>query len=184
MNNVNVERIEKTVAGFQADPAKARKTNRVEGVWNLEEGAPQFAARLSYEGGELVVEADQPTGQGGGGTRPGPMLYCLYGLASCYTATFATIAAMMGVELKGVRVAVESDVNFAPVFGLSEEADAAAGSDIGIIERVRVALSVESEAPRQQIEEIEALAAQRCPGVFCMANAIPFETRLEYKPAG
>jgi len=35
MNNVHVERIEKTVAGFQADPAKARKTNRVEGAWNL-----------------------------------------------------------------------------------------------------------------------------------------------------
>jgi len=49
---------------------------------------------------------------------------------------------------------------------------------------LRVALSVESEAPRQQIEEIEALAAQRCPGVFCMANAIPFETRLAYSPAG
>jgi len=65
MNNVNVERIEKTLAGFQADPAKARKTNRVEGAWNLEEGAPQFSARLSYEGGEMVVEADQPTGQGG-----------------------------------------------------------------------------------------------------------------------
>jgi hypothetical protein len=66
---------------------------------------------------------------------------------------------------------VESDVNFAPVFGLAEGP---------IMEGMRITLSVESEAPEEQIAEIETLAAQRCPGVFCMANAIPFETGLEY----
>jgi len=171
LNNVDTARLNQTVEAAKADPVKARKVNRVEGVWNLEAGKPQFSAHLTFEGGETTLEADQPTGQGGGGTRPGPMLYCLYGLASCYTATFATVAAMMGVELKRLEVAVESDVNFAPVFGLSEEP---------IIEGVRITLSVESEAPEEKIAEIEALAAQRCPGVFCMANAVPFETRLEY----
>lgn len=174
-NNVSVKNLEKTLAAFRADPDKARKTNRLEGVWNLEPGQPQFSARVAFEGGEMTLEADQPLGQGGGGSRLGPMLYCLYGLASCYTATFATTAAMMGVELRRLEVAVESDVNFAPVFGLSEGP---------IIEGVRVTLSVESEASEEEIAEIEALAAQRCPGVFCMANAIPFETRLEYEGRG
>ena len=171
-NNVSLENLEKTLTAFRADPGKARKTNRVEGVWNLEAGHPQFTARVAFEGGEMTLEADQPTGQGGGGSRPGPMHYCLFGLASCYTATFATTAAVMGVELKKLEVTVESDVNFAPVFGLSEEPT---------IEGVRITLSVESEAPQEQVEEVERLAAQRCPGVFCMANAIPFETRLEYE---
>ncbi|MFQ5856835.1 MAG: OsmC family protein [Anaerolineae bacterium] len=45
---------------------------------------------------------------------------------------------------------------------------------------MRLTLNVESDAPREQIEEVERLAAQRCPGVYCMANAIPFETRLEH----
>ena len=172
LNNVDTARLNQTMEAAKADPAKAKKVNRVEGVWNLEAGQPQFSARVAFEGGEMTLETDQPTGQGGGGTLPGPMHYCLYGLASCYTATFATIAAMMGLELQGLEVAVESDVNFSPVFGLSEEP---------IIERVRVTLSVECDAPREQIEEVERLAAQRCPGVYCMANAIPFETRLEYK---
>lgn len=171
-NNVSLENLEKTLTAFRADQGKARKTNRLEGVWNLEAGQPQFSARLTFEGGGITLEADQPTGQGGGGTRPGPMLYCLYGLASCYAATFATVAAMMGVELKALRIVAESDVNFAPVFGLAEAP---------IIEGVRITLSVESEAPEERIAEIETLAAQRCPGVFCMANAIPFETRLEYE---
>jgi uncharacterized OsmC-like protein len=172
LNNVDTARLNQTVEAVKADPVRAKKINRVEGMWNLEAGKPQFTARLNYEGGQMTLEADQPTGQGGGGTRPGPMLYCLYGLASCYTATFATVAAMMGVELKRLEVTVESHVNFASVFGLSEEP---------IIEGVGITLSVESEAPEEKIMEIEALAAQRCPGVFCMANAIPFETRLKYE---
>ncbi len=171
-NNVSLENLERTLETFRTDPTQARKTNRVEGVWNLEAGQPQFAARLTFEGGEMTLEADQPTGQGGGGSRPGPMLYCLYGLASCYTATFATVAAMMGVELKSLRVVAESDVNFAPVFGLT---------DAPIIEGVRLILHVESDASREQLQEIERLAVQRCPGVYCMANAIPFETRLDYE---
>ena len=171
-NNVSLENLEKTLSAFRVDPGKARKTNRLEGVWNLEAGQPQFSARVTFEGGEMTLEADQPTGQGGGGTRPGPMLYCLYGLASCYVATFATTAAVMGVELKRLEVVAESDVNFAPAFGLSDEP---------IIEGMRITLSVESDAPQEKIVEIEALAAQRCPGVYCMANAIPFETRLEYE---
>ena len=171
-NNVSLENLEKTLTAFRADPGKARKTNRVEGIWNLDEGHPQFTARVTFERGKMTLEADQPTGQGGGGSQPGPMLYCLYGLASCYVATFATTAAMMGVEVTRLEVVVESDVDFAPVFGLAEGP---------IIEGVRINLSVESKAPEEKIAEVETLAAQRCPGVFCMANAIPFETQLEYK---
>jgi uncharacterized OsmC-like protein len=174
-NNVSLENLEKTLTSFQADPGKARKTNRLEGVWNLEAGQPQFSARVAFGGGEMTLEADQPTGQGGGGSRPGPMLYCLYGLASCYVATFVTTAAVMGVDLNRLEVTVEGDVNFTPVFGLTEEP---------IIEGVRISLSVESQAPEERIAEIETLAAQRCPGVFCMANAIPFETQLEYGTEG
>lgn len=171
LNNVNVERLERTIEETQADPTKAKKVNRVEGSWNLEEGKPQFSARLGFEGGEILVEADQPTGQGGGGTKPGPMHYCLYGLASCYAATFATMAAMMGITLNELRVTAESDVNFSRVFGLSEEPT---------IEEVRINILVESDALEEKIREVEDLAAQRCPGVFCLANAIPFRTRLEY----
>ena len=166
---MSLENLERTLETFRADPVQARKTNRVEGTWNLEAGQPQFSARLTFEGGEMTLEADQPTKQGGGGSRPGPMLYCLYGMVSCYAATFATIAAMMGVELKALRIVAESDVNFAPVFGLAEAP---------IVEGVRLTLHVESDVPREQIEEVERLAVQRCPGVYCMTNAIPLKTRL------
>jgi uncharacterized OsmC-like protein len=137
-NNVNLERLKNTAAEASGDPAKARRTSRVEGTWNLEEGKPQFTATLTFDGRTQTLEADQPGFLGGGGTRPGPVLYCLYGTAACFAATFASMAAMEGVELRGLRVVAENDINLRPVLGLSQEP---------IVEKVRLRLTVSSPAP-------------------------------------
>ncbi len=100
LNNVNVGMLEKATKEAAIDGSKARRTQKLNGEWLPEEGGPQFRAELSFEGGKLVMESDQPTGMGGGGSRPGPMHYCFFGLISCYTATFAAMASMMGIELK------------------------------------------------------------------------------------
>ncbi|MDA8186538.1 MAG: OsmC family protein [Dehalococcoidales bacterium] len=168
-NNVNVDAVQKMAEGIQADPAKGKRTNRIEGIWNLAEGKPQFSSEISFEGGKLLVEADQPTFLGGGGTRPGPMHYALFGLASCFTATFATMAAMHGVALQEVRTSAEFELNFAKVFGVA---------DLPIVEEVRVALAVKSEASRDKIEEVMKLAEERCPASFCLTNPIRLTAKL------
>ena len=169
LNNVNVDALQATVRSAQERPATARRVNRVEGSWNLVDGEPQFVAVLGFDKGELLVEADQPPPQGGGGTRPGPVQYCLFGLASCFAATYASNAAMMGVELRKLRVVAEADVNFSRTFGLSDEP---------IIEGVRVTVDVESDAPDEELHRVEEMAAQRCPAVFCMTNQVPLQTTL------
>ena len=79
---------------IKKDSSAARKTQGVEGEWILEEGNTQFISKIKFEGGETEFKVDNPTFMGGSGTLPGPMHYCFYGLASCYTGTFATMAAM------------------------------------------------------------------------------------------
>lgn len=168
-NNVDVYVLQKMVEEIQKDPSKGKRTNKVEGVWNLQEGMVQFTSEISFEGGTLKVEADQPTFQGGSGLKPGPMHYCLYGLASCFTATFATMAAMEGIELQELKTVVESDVNFSRAMGLSEEA---------IIEEVRISLSVCSDVPREKIQEVAQLAEERCPAAYCMTKPIELKTEV------
>jgi len=168
-NNVNTEKLKTTIAGLQKDLSNAKKTNKIEGEWNLGQGA-QFRATVSFEGGKVTLEADQPTTLGGGGTQPGPMIYCLYGSASCYVATFATMAAMEGIVLKKLSVTAESNLDFSKVFGLSNNP---------IAEKVKFTLHVESDAPAAKIRELEELSKQRCPAVYCLTNPIPLETELK-----
>ena len=106
---------------------------------------------------------------GGGGSLPGPMHYCFFGLASCYTGTFATMAAMLGIKLKKLTARVEADVNFSRVFGLNTDP---------VMEEVRVKLHVESDAPEEKIKQAEELALQRCPVVFTLKNPVNLKSEL------
>jgi len=168
-NNVNVDAVQNMAESIQADPARSKRTNKVEGTWNLTEGNPQFSSEISFEGGKLLLEADQPTFLGGGGTRPGPMHYALFGFASCFTATFVTIAAVQNVMLEEVRASAEFELNFAKVFGVA---------DLPIVEEVRITLAVKSDARKEKIEEVLKLAEERCPASYCLTNPIRLTAKL------
>ncbi len=162
-NNVNLEAFEKAEKGIRSDASRGRRTNRIQGVWNLAEGQPQFSAELSFEGGKMTVEADQPTFLGGGGSRPGPMMYALYGSASCFTATFVTVASKEGVKLDEVKTTVEASLDFSKVFGVA---------DLPIVEEVRIELSVRSDASREVLERVLKLSEESCPATWCLRNPI------------
>lgn len=172
LNNVNVGMLEQVVKEAQTDRSKVRRQQRIEGEWLLKEGGPQFRAEVSFEGGKVVMEADQPKNLGGGGTRPGPLHYCFFGLVACYTATFAAVASQMGIELRKLTAKLEGNLNFSRVFGLSKEP---------VMEEIRIALSIESDAPREKLEEIEKLAYERCPAVFALTEKVRLNTSLEIK---
>jgi uncharacterized OsmC-like protein len=170
LNNVDTQKVQQFEEQIKKDPSSARKTQVIEGEWDLGDGDLQFRSRIQFEGGETVFKVDNPTFMGGAGKQPGPMHYCFYGLASCYTGTFATMAAMLGIKLKRLTTRVEADVNFSRVFGVSDDPT---------MEEVRVILHVESDAPEEKIKEAEELALQRCPVVFTLKNPVKLSPKLE-----
>jgi len=170
INNVDLDKVKAFGEQVQTYPAKARKTQVIEGEWLFKEAGPQFKSKISFEGGQITFEMDNPTFMGGGGKFPGPMHYCFFGLASCYAGTFAAMAAILGIELKRLTTRVEADVNFSQVFGAGDQP---------IMEEVRVMLDVSSDAPEEKIKEAEALALQRCPVVFTLRNPVKLTPIVE-----
>ena len=169
-NKVNVSALERVAKDAGTDASKVKRIQKIEGEWLLAAGGPQFRAEVSFESGEVVFESDQPRNLGGGGTRPGPLHYCFFGLVSCYTATFAAMAAMKGIELKMLTARLEGNLNFSRVFGLSQEP---------VMEEKRIYLKVVSDAPREKLEEVEKLAFERCPAVFALTEKVRLNTALE-----
>lgn len=169
-NNVALDQVAAFGEQIETDRTKARRTQVVEGEWLVQDGGPQFRSTINFEGGSTVFEVDNPTFMGGGGKLPGPMHYCFYGLASCYTGMFATIAAMLEIPLTKLTVKVEADVNFERAFGLG---------DAPTIEDVRVTLHVVSPASAEKIREAEQLALQRCPVVYTLRNPIKLTPKIE-----
>lgn len=169
-NNVALGQVAAFGERIKADKSEARRTQIIEGEWLVEDGGPQFRSKINFEGGTTVFEVDNPTFMGGGGKLPGPMHYCFFGLASCYTGMFATVAAMLEIPLTKLTVKVEADVNFERAFGLG---------DAPTMEEVRVTLNVVSPAPEARIREAEELALQRCPVVFTLRNPVKLTPKIE-----
>jgi uncharacterized OsmC-like protein len=158
------------VEEVKADKSKAIKVKTVEGNWNLVDGKPQFVSILEHANGSTIVEADGPPFMGGSGIKPDPVQYCLFGLAACFAQTFASIAAEEGIELKKLKVSAENKVNLSRALGLGNEP---------IVERVKLSVEVSSEADKDKLKEIENLAKERCPGVYCLTN--PIKLGIEVK---
>lgn len=169
LNNINLDKSKAFVEEVKKDKSKALKVKRVEGNWNLEDGKVQFISTLEHANGITIVEADGPPFMGGSGIKPDPMQYCLFGLAACFVQTYASIAAEKDIELKKLKVAAENKVNLSKVLGLSNEP---------IVEKVKLSVEVSSEVEKGRLKEIEELAKQRCPGVYCLTNPIKLDIEM------
>ncbi|MCL4461077.1 MAG: OsmC family protein [Nitrospirae bacterium] len=170
MNHVNLEALEKTIALFRAEPGKARKENVLEGEWNTKGAGPQFHADLAFEGGKLALEMDNPRAMGGEGLAPGPLQYCLFGMASCFAGTFMMVAAQQGVEIRRLRIRVENVVDMTRPLGISHNP---------LTDGVRIRLSVSSPSSEVVLQKIEEQSREQCPAVWCLTNPIPLSIALE-----
>src|SRR3989338_3672703 len=167
LNNINLDKAGTFVEEVKADKSKAIKIKKVEGAWNFIEGKPQFASTLEHANGVTVIEADGPPFMGGSGIKPDPIQYCMFGLAACFAQTFASIAAEKGIKLNKLKVAAENKVNLSRALGLSNEP---------IVEKVILEVNASAEKG-ENLSEIKKLAEQRCPGVYCLTNAIKLEIK-------
>lgn len=170
VNNVDLPEMMRFVEQAVADPTVLKKRKRVEGVWDFEDGHPQFKATVAYPKGEHTIEADLAPFMGGAGLAPDPIQYCLYGLAACFAGTFASLAAADGVVLKSLRVIAENQVDLTRPMGLGDKP---------VVERVSLTVVAESDATDAKLKDLEHLARDRCPGVYCLTQPIPLETRVE-----
>lgn len=83
----------------------------MEGEWILDSATDyQFKTELSYQNGKQIIEINSPSFLGGNGNRLDPMGYCVVGIASCFIATFVTIAAGQGVRLTKLTAIVECKI--------------------------------------------------------------------------
>jgi len=172
LNNVNLDKISKTVKEGKKDKATLRKPIKLQGEWNLDPAKDyQFRTEMSYEKGRQIVEIDSPSFMGGSGNRLGPMAYCVTGIASCFISTFATVAASEGVKLTKLAVDAECMVNFAKTFDVADEP---------IMEGIKFQLDVQSSnADRKQLEKILAKAEERCPAVYTMTHIVKVQAKLK-----
>jgi len=168
LNNVDLEKVGKTMEEIRADPSKAIRTVQIEGYWMTEERSCgpveyQFVATCRSERGSFTLEVDSPGFMGGGGNRPGPMHYCLVGMASCFLSTLVGVASERGIKLKTAEVRASCELDFRKPLGLG---------DHPIVRNVRFDLRIEADLPRDGIVQLIEEAKERCPAIYSLRTPI------------
>lgn len=169
MNHINLEALNRTIAAFKSDPSKARKENVLTGEWNLDESVPQFQSQLSFEKGSVTLAVDNPEPMGGTGLAPGPLQYCLFGMASCFSGTFMMVAAQEGVRIDRLSIKVENTVDMTRPLGITRNP---------LTDGVKITLTVKSPASKEVLGDLEERSRQQCPAVYCLTTPIPLNIAL------
>ena len=122
INNVDLDKVAETTESGKKEKLTLRKPVKLYGEWNLDlSKGYQFRTELSYEKGKQIIEIDSPSFLGGNGNRLGPMAYCIAGIASCFVATFVTVASSKGIIFSKLNVNTRCDINFAKTFDVADE---------------------------------------------------------------
>lgn len=167
INRIDMDRFSETVQRAKDDLSKTKKIIEFEGKWEIGEIGPQFSAKINTEnGGEFLIQSDEPMALGGSGSAPNPVQYGLYGIAACYSAAFVKWISNEGIIINKFKVKVKADMDIAASLGIFKE------PPIPFYEHIKFEIIIDSELSMKEIERFNEITKQRCACYYCLTTAI------------
>jgi putative redox protein len=135
------------------------------------QGALEGPTLVKLVSREHTIAVDEPDVLAGGNAHANPVEYALASLASCQAITYRFWAAKLGIQLDGLEVAAEGDLDLHGFFGLDSTVRP---GFTGI--RLEVT-PLGPESPERYQELADAVDAH-CPVLDLFTNATPVERRI------
>ncbi|MFQ5891776.1 MAG: OsmC family protein [Candidatus Methanofastidiosia archaeon] len=171
LNGLNVKRLREFIEKVKSGVESGEKKLKVDGTWTSEGGAPHFRVNLKTPNdvGVYTIEFDEPESMGGEGKAPNPNQVCLAGSIACYALTFSKWAALREIEIKGFTIEASTQVNLKKSLGVSDEP---------VVEEIEWTVFVDTDAGQEELQGLRRIADERCPGVYCLTNALKLSTKV------
>ena len=164
LNDVNLQAVGDLVSAIKEEPTNAgtiwKSTVDWKGGFRSESQSRDFAP----------VPSDEPAGLGGDDTAPNPVEQLLGALGNCLVVGYAANASAAGIELQGLRIELEGDLDLTTFLGL---APGHAGYS-----SIKARVTLESEAPAEEIEGLHDQVLATSPVGHTLSAAIPVQVDL------
>ncbi|MGB8217172.1 MAG: OsmC family protein [Candidatus Methanoperedens sp.] len=179
LNGVNVDQLVATINAIKGNPGIARfqfKSNtewvngghsrtKIQGFFGA--GAEDASRNKPY-----IVEGDEPPVLLGSNIGPNAVEAVLASIGSCLAVGFVYNAAARGIKIKSLNFTIEGDIDLHGFLGLSEEVRPG-------YQNIRVNYRVNSDATREQIEELSNYVQRTSPVLDMIRNGLPVSVTLE-----
>ncbi|MEO0199045.1 MAG: OsmC family protein [candidate division WOR-3 bacterium] len=120
---------------------------------------------------DLVQYVDQPEASGGTNKGMTPLEYQLGALASCIITIGLIVAKQKRINLKGISVSTEGEIDYDVLMGKAKEPRAG-------FYKIKVNVKIDAELSREEKEEYLKEIESRCPIGDNLANSTPVEVML------
>jgi uncharacterized OsmC-like protein len=179
VNGVNVDQLMATVDAIQKNPELARFQFRAHNEW-ISGGHSRTRIQDFYGAGQedtsrsepFVLEGDEPPVLLGGNAAPNAVEAVLHALASCLAVGFVYNAAAQGIRVEHLSFDLEGELDLRAFLGLSDQVYPG-------YEQINVTYRVESDAPREKLEELCAYVQRTSPVFDIITRPVPVNVRLE-----
>ena len=177
VNGVNVTSLFETIEAIEGQKEIAEFSFSASNKW--ENGASNKTSVGDFFGAcetqtrekPFVFQKDEPPVLLGNDTGANPVEYLFATLAGCVTTGLVYHAAAKGVELKSVESTYSGDLDLRGFLGMTDEVRNGYKS-------IKITFKIESDAPREQIEELVQIAQDRSPVFDMVSNPVPVEVEL------
>lgn len=164
LNSVDIAAVGNLVSTIQDQPANAgtvwKSTVDWKGGFRSESRSRDFAP----------VPSDEPPSLGGDDTAPNPVEQLLGAFGNCLAVGYAANATAAGIELKGLQIELEGDLDLHTFLGLR---DGHAG-----FETVTASVTIDSDASEEQIEDLHRKVVSTSPVGHTLQRSIPVNVSL------
>jgi uncharacterized OsmC-like protein len=172
-NGIDVEQLVKTVNAIKDNPSLAQFRFRASTKW-LDGGHSRTTIKDFYGAGQedtsrskpFVLEGDEPPVLLGQDAGPNAVESILQALTSCLTVGFVYNAAAQGIVVKNLEFELEGNIDLHGFLGLSE--DVRPG-----YQDIRLTYRVDSDAPREKIDELWARVKKTSPVLDTLTKPVP-----------
>lgn len=167
----DVQRLGAFIEKVRAEPDAGKTVWRASTTWKK---GLRSEATIPRGDKQHVVPMDEPTALGGSDSAPNMVEVVLGAYGCCLTTGFVANAAMRGIELQGVDIEVEGDLDLQAFFGLRSPDEVWPGyTDV----RATVRLTAPG-ATREQLEELHAAVVPTSPVGSIIARPVQVHTEL------
>lgn len=178
LNGVDVKRLFETVDAVKENPDLAKFHFRAKSEW--ETGARTRTTIQDFYGvGQedksrtkpFILDSDEPDVLLGGNSAANPTEAVLHALASCLTVGMSYNAAARGIKIDKLSFDLEGDLDLQGFLGLDESVRSG-------FSNIRVTCHVDSDAPRDQLEDLCRFAQEHSPVFDIVSSPVAVSVEL------
>lgn len=175
LNGVNVSQLVGTINAVKLDPSMADFKFSATTTW-IKGGHCQTKIQ-SFTGANtqdtsrnepFELEGDEPPVLLGENHGPNAVEALLHALGSCLSVGIVYNAAAQGINVKSLSFDIEGDLNLHSFLGLSETMRPGYSN-------IEVKVNMDSDAPREKIEELCEYVQRTSPVLDCLRNPVPID---------